>query len=679
MDITDMLAKVLAQENLYVEKQKVPTAYFDLKNRKLVLPMWENLDPVVETMLVEHEVGHALFTPQEYIDFVRENPNMSSILNVVEDARVERLFKEKYPGSRKDFVQAYKVLRDKDFFELAGRDLNKMNLVDRINVFFKLGALTGVKFSNNEAELVNRIQNVVLFKDVISLVTELYAHIKSEVETAADDIIDENDESEEGYSKYDDAEASFDEDDDNDKKTEKRFIETPQKNVFFDDDDNKIDDVSKPENQKVIRLLNDELASATDEVLQRKLREASNINGRSANYISIDEEYNDDMVVSYETIIKKIQKMEYNTDWLDSSSRAFKQSSASQVQHLVSQFELKKAADIYALRTIHKTGVLNVNKISQYRVKEDLFLKKARVPEGKNHGMVMLLDWSGSMLGGNVINDSLNQVMQLVMFCRSTGIPYRVLAFSSPVGHKMSSPVNNGEHALNLLEMFSDKMSLNQHNDMVKFCASRAILRCYPLGNTPFAPALMYMRKYLPEFKTAYRIDKLSLITFTDGENTTRLITGADMYDRSAVYVKDPVTKKHYMAANNGRVRSSETNAYYQLLKDRFDCNIISFFIASGTSLMNAAASSGVVKMSTQEYALAEKQYRANSFATFTGYGRTAIYVVKNSILHNGEFDLSSIDTTSASSRNIATQIKKVARKSIKGKLLIEKFTDCIS
>lgn len=676
IDISDMLAKVLAQENLFVEKQKVPTAFFDLKHRKLVLPMWENLDPIVETMLVEHEVSHALFTPQEYITFANEHRNLAGILNIVEDARVERLFKEKYPGSRKDFVQAYKVLREKDFFELNGRDINGMNFVDRINIFFKLGALSGVKFSKKEAEIVNRIQNVVLFKDVITLVKELYEHIKEEAETAANDIelaedTEENDGELNGddFAEYDDSEGQ---------EGERRFIDTAQKNIFFDDDEK--EDTKSVPNQKVIRLLNDELNSATDEVLQRKLQEAAKVSGKPVSYITLTEEYNDDMIVTFEEILKVMNKADtFNEDYLNSQMQKFKQDNATQVQHLVSQFELKKAAEIYALRTIHKTGVLNVNKIAQYKVKDDLFLKKARVPEGKNHGMVMLLDWSGSMMAGGVIHDSLNQVMQLVMFCRSTGVPYRVFAFSSPVGHKKFSSRNNGEHALNLLELFSDKMTLKQHNEMVKYCASRAIVRRYGLGNTPFAPALMYMRKYLPEFKSQYRIDKLSLITFTDGENTTRLFSGADLYDKESVYVKDPVTKKNYMVANSGRIRAAETNAYYQILKDRFDCSIISFFIASGTSLMNAATSSGVTKMSTMEYAMAEKEYRANSFATFKGYGRDAIYVVKSSILRNGDFDIGDIETKDASSRNIATQIKKVAKKSIKGKLLIEKFTDCIS
>ena len=65
-------------------------------------------------MLVGHEVGHALFTPNE--DPPKDIPH--SFLNVCEDARIEKLMKRKYPGLSKTFFNGYKELNDEDFFEL---------------------------------------------------------------------------------------------------------------------------------------------------------------------------------------------------------------------------------------------------------------------------------------------------------------------------------------------------------------------------------------------------------------------------------------------------------------------------------------------------------------------------------------------------------------------------------
>ena len=88
------------------------------------------------TCLVGHEVGHALFTPDE-------DPPADSIphqfVNVVEDARIEKLMKRKYMGLAKSFYKGYKELYDEDFFELDGEDITTFNLADRANLYFQGG------------------------------------------------------------------------------------------------------------------------------------------------------------------------------------------------------------------------------------------------------------------------------------------------------------------------------------------------------------------------------------------------------------------------------------------------------------------------------------------------------------------------------------------------------------
>ena len=108
------LAKLLATENLVVEHKSVETASFDVKNRVLTLPVW-NVSDVVYDMLVGHEVGHALFTPEEC-----RAPNIpASFINVVEDARIERKIKSTYPGITKSFSAGYKELNQRDFFDIG--------------------------------------------------------------------------------------------------------------------------------------------------------------------------------------------------------------------------------------------------------------------------------------------------------------------------------------------------------------------------------------------------------------------------------------------------------------------------------------------------------------------------------------------------------------------------------
>ena len=113
-EIKSQLAKLLATEDLVVEHKKVETASFNVVSRVLTLPMWENTTEQVVDMLVSHEVGHALYTPSdEWYKEYKINPN---VVNVVEDARIEKLMKRRYEGIAKTFYKGYTELHKEDFF-----------------------------------------------------------------------------------------------------------------------------------------------------------------------------------------------------------------------------------------------------------------------------------------------------------------------------------------------------------------------------------------------------------------------------------------------------------------------------------------------------------------------------------------------------------------------------------
>ena len=130
-EIKSHLARLLATEDLVVEHKNVTTAQFNIETRVLTLPLWKKATTVVYDMLVGHEVGHALFTPNKW-DF--EIP--LQFVNVVEDARIEKLMKRKYPGIAKTFYHGYQELNENDFFGIGGEDLTTLNLADRCNLYF---------------------------------------------------------------------------------------------------------------------------------------------------------------------------------------------------------------------------------------------------------------------------------------------------------------------------------------------------------------------------------------------------------------------------------------------------------------------------------------------------------------------------------------------------------------
>ena len=102
-EVKGMLARLLATEDLIVEHKKVETACFNVHTRVLTLPMWQKASNCIYDMLVAHEVSHALYTPNE--DWSEQVKVPQQFLNVVEDARVEKLMKRRYMGSRKDLLR----------------------------------------------------------------------------------------------------------------------------------------------------------------------------------------------------------------------------------------------------------------------------------------------------------------------------------------------------------------------------------------------------------------------------------------------------------------------------------------------------------------------------------------------------------------------------------------------
>ena len=179
-EIKSQLAKLLATEDLVVENKKVETACFNVHTRVLTLPMWEKASSTVYDLLVGHEVGHALYTPDE--NWLEKHKIPPQFVNVVEDVRIEKLMKRRYPGLSKTFYKGYGELAEEDFFQIEDDDLNTYNLADRINLYYKIGNFVKVPFEDDEMDLFSMIGETETFADVLIAAEELYKFCKKKQE-----------------------------------------------------------------------------------------------------------------------------------------------------------------------------------------------------------------------------------------------------------------------------------------------------------------------------------------------------------------------------------------------------------------------------------------------------------------------------------------------------------------
>ena len=170
------LAKLLAEEDIFVVHKQMETAYFNSKSRELGLPIWkdEEMTADIYDLMVGHEIGHALWTPLDMLEAAAIRKIDHGFVNILEDARIEKKAKRKYPGLVGVFNRGYVDLVKKDFFGTTKKNIASMNLIDRINVFFKSGDIT-IPFSDEEKVWVEKTAATETPDEVLDLAEELYA------------------------------------------------------------------------------------------------------------------------------------------------------------------------------------------------------------------------------------------------------------------------------------------------------------------------------------------------------------------------------------------------------------------------------------------------------------------------------------------------------------------------
>ena len=232
-------------------------------------------------------------------------------------------------------------------------------------------------------------------------------------------------------------------------------------------------------------------------------------------------------------------------DEVDADYVQFKRDAQKEVSYLVKEFECRKSASAYARSATSRTGVLDTTKLQTYRFNEDLFKRVTVLPDGKNHGLVFILDWSGSMQ--YVLQDTLKQLYNLIWFCRKVQIPFEVYAFTQEWSgsrryrgydeeystdkiplYEEREGVFHIEEGFNLMNLFSSKVNAktleHQMINIWRIAQSFRVrsLYTYPqrlcLSGTPLNESLVSLHQILPQFQKENGVEKVQCVILTDGE-----------------------------------------------------------------------------------------------------------------------------------------------------------------
>ena len=657
------LAKLMATENITVIHKKIPTAYFDVKNRILACPTFkDDMSNELYDLFMGHEVGHALYTPYEGLhSTLKQNRTLKGYLNVIEDVRIEKGIKNKYAGLRKSFYKAYDELMQRDFFGLKGRDLQTLALIDKINLITKCGSRVSIDLNEEETEWLKKAESCKTWEDVVEVSEALYNWSKeNETRDEEDktvttqqvpDFEDDEEENEEEGNSYD-----LGQDDDEDDEDEEE-VGSSSSNEDGEDEEQEESEQIRETGKKGGDATDENFAQHDDEDGAREALTEHNAhnnedmfvdeNARIKTFIDLKKKFKqnpvDEILYSYDKVLNDWRKFrgEEGTDQellkKGETYRKYLQSKNKKiVSHMAKEFEMRQTAMRSLKAYTGKSGDLDMNRLAKYQIVDDIFKRVTYIPDGKNHGVNVLLDWSGSI--SYELEDLIEQSIILAEFCRLVQIPFRVYAFSDQIetedaydyasrGGKLVEFLSNEMNSRQYTEMLNNMslLMLNKFHDDVFYSYTNLKKKRreeynkifgiyiddenawdirykpgfngshrphnYRLGGTPLNHTLVGLRKFLPEFNKKYGIEKSILTVITDGyshgsdylreseeENADRRSQTDDSW-REIVnrYILDPYSNKVYpYDTRNERYGYNDFELTQNLLEWISDtCNVV--------------------------------------------------------------------------------------------------------
>ncbi len=648
IDQKSILAKLLATENITVQHNNVPTASFDVKNRILTLPIFKVKSKDVYDMLTGHECAHALWTNPDNWKEIMNNDTLRQICNVLEDCRIDKMIQAKYPGLVKNYINGFDILNNANFFGLDDHDINDLSIIDKINVFWKSSKRLDINFTDEEKPYLPEVDNLKTFEDVIKLAKKLVKYQKKKdeenkldkdgdikIETSPDGENEMN-QSESGESNSGEKEK-IDKDDMKEEEGKSQSSENDKSEEGEGQNEegltpNATGAGGKTKITKPVSITNQNFEDAIKKFVDTD-------DNSKRRYVTLPKCNLKQTVITYKQFLKDWNKLKSNGnskykseyrkdeigfyDYLKKDYKKFKNDSLKTVMYLVKEFEMKKSANAYKRATTDKTGVIDPLKLKDYKFSEDIFKRMTILPDGKNHGMMVLVDWSGSMY--DIIKPVTEQLSNLAWFCQKVGIPYEMYLFNSDRGHPRYADktwiYKEGDLNLEnfaLVNVASSRMKKTELDDSLTcmrwlalhysnrnhyvddmpspwYPGDDGIAEYLGLGSTPLNEALVACTELVPMFKEKYNVEKFSFITLTDGyanttnrsmkwctneDGKTSLESKHDETYKTVVKVKN----RQYFSKNDYWGGGGLTESLLEVIKKEFNTTNIGFYLMKSKS-----------------------------------------------------------------------------------------------
>jgi hypothetical protein len=738
------LARLLARENLIVRHADVPTANFDLQSRTLTLPKWTNITVDQYDLLIGHEVGHALYSDDvEAVKTSHQFPGLHTYINVLEDVRIERRVKEEFPGLRGSFTRGYRdFFQHGPIFQLE-KPVDQYDFIDRINIHYKIGAHVDVPFSDDERLILARLDKCRTMQDVVALARELWNGQKKQNEEKQQEQAgqtgqssessessestaptagqsEKSDDQQESNGSGDESEESESGEQNGDGSGEESDSEQPSGNVSgeqepsTDEPEPSTDPVAETDqfNANALSQLEreDQTGDSIDQVLlapmPKSVVDACTVS--NAQFVQ-------DAMTHLNTSTVRLTTA---TDYLATFQSKF----GPTIAHMAREFDRRKTAKLHERARTARTGRIDLTKLASYKFREDIFQQVTILPNGKSHGIVLLIDGSGSMQG--VFGDVIEQVMLFTQFAQRVNVPVQAFMFHDAylqIARERFADVPTYTATASGVELVClyDSTQTHLKSQQLALAAIAAqwntpsydarhnVLQVphITLGMTPLNGALLLVERHVAALKQSRRLEKMSLIVLTDGDATDSVTysTNGDRYsvNRAAIY-RDTVTRQVYNCVEERKAWdgtsyfTQQSNSDGAMLVDsirrRHGARVVRIHITDHrtarrlkadsayevwtlvhSSLLPRIVEQGMTSLPSGMVPKAVTDLKEKGQVTFASESLyyDALIVVTSNTLDLDEDDFESKDTTGWTARKIATSFTKSNVNAMKNRVFV--------
>lgn len=534
-------SQMLSREGIRVNySPDARTASFNLKDRSITLPMYSYLGATECQLLTSHEVGHALFSKYDPDTFLEYKKEYGCLFNIVEDIYIEFAIKKDFPGLHEIFKQGYSSLHSENFFGINPEKVGTYSFLDRLNLFFKIGHCVKVPFNQEESEIIVDCYNLQSNDDVLAMCDRIKKFQEQQKEEQKQEEQEEEEQEQSAMSSCEDSEEQESEQEDEEQEDWEESFE------FDNDEESEQEDQEEPEepegsNENVDQSQEEGFTyknfeeSVSSELEEKKERSSQNTDSNTFTKTDIVLDLintpESECVIDYTKETKFI--VDTVKEFKDSRFNEKMQEDLAKLRSLGNEgdafFKMlknaKKAKDV----KLRNTGRIDTRRLAKYKTTETIFKKRLVQDKETNHGIVIMLDYSGSM--AQQIKDVIAQAILVCEFCKRNNIKFEVYLFGASAG----SPIYT--NCPNIIYKIADQITYtpemlyvysvngNDHAPFFERWIDPAIYDklkneyCLFRGQTPMATATIASYYAIKRMKMA-NVDKTHLIFITDGMPT---------------------------------------------------------------------------------------------------------------------------------------------------------------